>query len=527
MATVREATFDLLRRLRMTTVFGNPGSTELPFLKDFPEDFRYVLGLQEATVLGMAEGFAQGEGQAALVNLHTGPGLGNAMGAMITAWHNKTPLLVTAGQQDRRHRALDPLLTGELVDLAKPYVKRSFEPVRAADVPGEILRAYHTAMQHPRGPVFVSVPMDDWDAQAEPPTDHSVVYRTAPDPDAIERFARVLAEARNPAVVAGAGVGRAGAFHDAVELAEKLAAPVWQDPISPLAGFPQDHPLFQGQLPPAQNALAEALSGNDVVLVLGAPVFLYYPYVPGPTVAAGTRVLHVSEDPEEAARAAVGTSLVGDVGLTTRGLTKLLPQANRQPPAAQEPPPAPESGTPMSVEYVMHTLSGVLPEEAVVFDETASSMAKLHRYIRFNRPGGYHTSAAGGLGFCMPGSVGFKLAVPERPVVCIIGDGSSMYSIQALWSAARYGADVAFIVVNNRGYSILKGFRDAIGAGDTVPGLDVEGIDFAGVARGLGVDGELVEKDGDLLPAMKHALNARSPYLLDVVVDPRVPELLK
>jgi benzoylformate decarboxylase len=527
MATVREATFDLLRRLKITTVFGNPGSTELPFLKDFPEDFRYVLGLQEATVLGMAEGFAQGEGRAALVNLHTGPGLGNAMGAMITAWHNRTPLLVTAGQQDRRHRALEPLLTGELVDLARPYVKRSFEPVRAADVPGEIHRAYHTAMQHPRGPVFVSVPMDDWDEDAEPPTDHDVVHRSAPDPEALARFASTLAGARNPAVVAGAGVERSGAFHDAVALAEKLAAPVWQAPISPLAGFPQDHPLFQGHLPPAQKALAGMLADNDVVLVLGAPVFLYYPYVPGPTVASGTRVLHVSEDPEEAASAAVGESLVGDVGIAIRGLTELLPQSDRQPPPAHEPPPPPEPGTPMSVEYVMHTLAGVLPEEAAVFDETASSMAKLHRYVRFNRPGGYHTSAAGGLGFCMPGSVGFKLAAPGKPVVCIVGDGSSMYSIQALWSAARYGVDVAFIIINNRGYSILKGFRDAIGAGDTVPGLDVEGIDFVGVARGLGVEGELVERDGDLLPAIKRALNAGKPYLLDVVVDPEVPELLK
>jgi len=241
---------------------------------------------------------------------------------------------------------------------------------------------------------------------------------------------------------------------------------------------------------------------------------------------AGTQVLHVSEDPEEAARAAVGVSLVGDVGLAIRGLTELLPQTDRKPPTVQEPPSAAESGTPMSVEYVMHTLAGVLPEGAAVFDETASSMAKLHKYVRFDRPGGYHTSAAGGLGFCMPGSVGFKLAVPERPVVCIIGDGSSIYSIQALWSAARYGADVAFIVINNRGYSILKGFRDAPGAGDTVPGLDVEGVDFVGVARGLGVDGELVEDDRDLLPAIKRASNAGRPYLLDVVVDPEVPELL-
>jgi benzoylformate decarboxylase len=526
MATVREATFDLLRRLGMTTVFGNPGSTELPFLKEFPEDFRYVLGLQEATVLGMAEGFAQGKGRASLVNLHTGPGLGNAMGAMITAWHNKTPLVVTAGQQDRRHRSLEPLLTGKLVDLAKPYVKSSFEPVRAGDVPAEIRRAYHTAMQQPRGPVFVSIPMDDWDAEADQLEEHDVVYRIAPDPDAIGRFAGILGEARCPAVVTGAGVERSEAFHDAVTLAERLAAPVWQDPISPLASFPQDHPLFQGHLPPSQKQLAERLSDHDVVLVLGAPVFLYYPYVPGPTVAGQAQVLHVSEDPEEAARAAVGTSIVGDVGLAIRGLTESLPGVDRPPPPAQGPPPEPEAGTPMSVEYVMHTIAGVLPEDAVVFDETASSKAKLHRYIRFNRPGGYHTSAAGGLGFCMPGSVGFKLAVPDRPVVCTIGDGSSMYSVQALWSAARYGAEVAFIVVNNRGYSILKGFRDAIGAGDRVPGLDVEGIDFVGVARGLGVDGEHVDEDVDLLPAVKRALNAGRPYLLEVMVDPEVPELL-
>src|SRR5918998_6146759 len=383
MATVREATFDLLRRLGMTTVFGNPGSTELPFLKDFPGDFRYVLGLQEATVLGMAEGFAQGTERAALVNLHTGPGLGNAMGAMITVWHDKTPLVVTAGQQHRRHRSLEALLTGKLVDLAKPYVKGSFEPVRAEDVPGEIRRAYHTAMQQPQGPVFVSIPMDDWDAEAEPLDDHDVIHRTAPDPEAIERFAGILGEARNPAVVTGAGVERSGAFHDAVMLAEKLAAPVWQDPISALASFPQDHPLFWGHLPPAQKQLAERLSGHDVVLVLGAPVFLYYPYDPGPTVAKGTQVLHVSEDPADAARAAVGVSLVGDVGLAIRDPLGSLPASGRPAAPRREPPPEPESTTPMSVEYVMHTVAGALPAEAAVFDETASSKAKLHRYIRF------------------------------------------------------------------------------------------------------------------------------------------------
>lgn len=526
MPTVREATFDLLRRLGMTTVFGNPGSTELTFLKDFPEDFRYVLGLQEAAVLGMAEGFAQGTRQAALVNLHTAPGLGNAMGVMVTAYHNKTPLVVTAGQQDRRHIAFEPLLTGRLVELAKPYVKRSFEPLRAQDVPGEIQRAFHTAMQHPRGPVFLSIPMDDWEAEAEPVSVREVTYRTAPDPEGLARIAATLEGARSPAVVAGAGVDRAGAFGEVVALAERLRAAVYADPVQPLSGFPQDHPLFQGQLPPSQRELAERLQPHDVVLVLGAPVFLYYPYVPGPVVAEGTEVFHITEDPEEAARAAVGTSLVGDVGLAASRLVELLPEAERDPPKPWERMPEPEAVAPISVDYLMHVLDDVLPADVAIVDETASSKARLHKYIRPASPGGYHSSATGGLGYVMPAAVGLKMAMPDRTVACVIGDGSSMYSIQALWSAARYGVEVPFIVVNNGGYSILKGYRDSIGAGDRVPGLDVPGLDFVKLAGGMGVDGERVEDPGDLRRAVKRAIGAEGPYLLDVIVDPAVPKLL-
>ncbi len=526
MATVREVTFDLLRDLGMTTVFGNPGSTELPFLKDFPDDFRYVLGLQEATALSMAEGYAQGTGNAALVNLHTGPGLGNAMGNLVTAWHNKTPLVVTAGQQDRRHIALEPLLSANLVELAKPYVKRSHEPLRAADVPGELHRAYHAAMQNPTGPVFVSIPMNDWDAEAEPFAAREVSHRSAPDPEALEKVARALAGARRPAIVAGAGVARAGAFHDAVALAEKLRAAVWADPNSSLSGFPRDHPLFAGHLLLAQKRLAEQLSPYDVVLVLGAPVFLYYPYVPGPAVEEGTRLLHVTDDPEEAHRAAVGTSVVGDVGLAVRQLTELLSGTDRQPPPPWERPPVPEAAAPMSVDYVMHTLSEVMPEETAFADESASSKPSFHRYVRPGLPGGYLTSAAGGLGFCLPASVGLKLAEPGRPVVCVIGDGSVMYSIQALWSAVRYGAGVIVVVINNKGYSILKAFRDTLDIGENVPGLDVGDVDYVKVAEGLGVPAERIEAPEALTAALKRALAADGPRLLDVLVDPAVPKLL-
>ena len=526
MTTVREVTLDLLRELGMTTVFGNPGSTELPFLKDFPDDFSYVLGLQEASVLGMAEGYAKGAGNAALVNLHTAPGLGNAMGALVTAYHDKTPLVVTAGQQDRRHVALEPLLTGRLVELAKPYVKRSHEPVRAEDVPKELLRAYHTAMQPPRGPVIVSIPMDDWEAETEPLEARAVSSRTVPDPGALAAVAEILRGARNPVIVTGSGVERSGAFYDAVSLAEKLRAPVWQDPISPLAGFPQSHPLFRGHLPPAQRQLAEQLSGHDVVLVLGAPVFLYYPYVPGPTVEEGTRVVQITEDPEEAARAAAGSSVVGDVRAAIRTLEEILPETGRPMPPAPEDPPVPEARDPIPVEYVMHALSEVLPEQTAIFDESVSSKAKLHKYVRVDHPGGYHISGSGGLGFAMPAAVGFKLAVPQRPVACVIGDGSSVYSIQTLWTAANYGVEVAFVVINNRGYSILKGFRDAIGAGDRVPGLDVHGVDITQVAKGFGVEGEAVERAEDLRPALKRAASAGRPYLVEVIVDREVPELL-
>ena len=525
MATVREVTLDLLRDLGMTTVFGNPGSTELPFLKSFPDDFSYVLGLQEATVLAMAEGFARATENAALVNLHTAPGLGNAMGAMVGAHHNKTPLVVTAGQQDRRHVALEPLLSGSLVELARPYVKRSHEPLRAEDVPREVLRAYHTAMQPPTGPVFLSIPMDDWDAEAEPLAAREVSHATAPDQAALERVAAVLREARNPALVVGAGVARNGAFDETVALAERLGAPAWQDPIPTLTSFPQRHPLFAGHLPPSQKALASKLSGHDVVLVLGAPVFLYYPYAPGPALEGEARLYQLTDDPEEASRAAVGTSVLGDVRAAVRGLLDLLPESGRPLPAAPDAPPVPEARTPISVEYAMYSLSEVLSEETIVFDEAISSKSKLHKHVRLDSPGAYHTAASGGLGYAMPASVGFKLGSPELPVICAIGDGSSMYSIQALWTAARYGANVVFFVINNRGYSILKGFRDAIGA-EAVPGLDVPDVDLVAVAHGLGVEAERVEKAEALPAAVKRALGSGRPYLLDVIVDPEVPELL-
>src|SRR5215203_6964718 len=334
----------MLRSLGMTTIFGNPGSTELPFLENFPEDFTYVLGLQESVVLAMADGYAQAKRHASLVNLHTAPGLGNAMGAMVNTFHGRTPLVITAGQQDRRHLALEPLLHGRLVELAKPYVKWSHEPARAEDVPAAIERAYHTAMQAPRGPAFVSIPMDDWDHETERRAAREVDYRTAPNPAALDRAADALRSSRRPAIVAGASVDRAGAFYDAVSLAERLGTPAFADPMHPRAGFPQDHPLFQGVLAPARAGISSRLSEYDVVLVLGAPVFRYFQYQPGPPIEEGTRIIHVTEDPEEAARSAAGAGIMGDVGLAIRGLIERIPRRTDRPaPPPPSRPPQPEA----------------------------------------------------------------------------------------------------------------------------------------------------------------------------------------
>jgi benzoylformate decarboxylase len=518
----------MLRSLGMTTIFGNPGSTELPFLENFPEDFTYVLGLQESVVLAMADGYAQAKRHASLVNLHTAPGLGNAMGAMVNAFHGRTPLVITAGQQDRRHLALEPLLHGRLVELAKPYVKWSHEPARAEDVPAAIARAYHTATQEPQGPVFVSIPMDDWEAEAPPFEARQVSQRTAPDPEALERVADALRESRRPAIVAGDGAARSGAWHEVVALAEKLNAPVWNEPLSAHVPFPQDHPLFQGHLASSRRSLSRQLAAYDVVVVLGAAVFKYYPYAAGPVVEPDTCVLQVTDDPSEAARAATGSGVVGNVAIAARRLCERLSGADRKTPPAPPRPETPEAAYPIPVAYLMHVLGRVLPEDTVVVNESLSSEGELRRHVRICRPDSFYggASSGGGLGFGMPGAVGIQLALPERPVVSVVGDGSAMYTVQALWTAARLAAPVTYVVVNNSQYAILKAFAASTGITDSVPGLDLPRLDVTRIAEGLGCEAETVEEPEKLEETLERALAYEGPYLVNVMVDQAVPELL-
>ena len=352
--TVRDVTYELLRAHGLTTIFGNVGSTEETFLAGFPSDFRYVLGLQEASVIAMADGYAQATRRPALVNLHTGAGLGNAMGNLLTAFQNKTPLIVTAGQQTREMLLLEPWLTNvDATMLPRPWVKWAYEPVRAQDVPAAFMRAIATAVQPQAGPVFLSLPLDDWGQPcAGPAVVRTIAARVAPDPARLREFAEVIRHASDPVLIYGAAIARGNGWKQAVALAETLNAPVWAAPSSERAPFPEDHPQYVGGLPFAMGPLSDKLAGHDVALVVGAPVFRYYPYVAGPYLPPGLRLLHISDDPAETARAPVGDSLVGNAVLSLDGLTDLL--AGHAPPPAKPharlphrmaPRPAPANGS--------------------------------------------------------------------------------------------------------------------------------------------------------------------------------------
>ena len=533
MTNVREASFDLLRGLGLTTIFGNPGSTEEPFLQDFPDDFTYVLGLQEASVLAMADGFAQSTGRPALVNLHTFAGVGHAVGNLICAFYNKTPLIVTAGQQTREMLLLEPYLTNvRAVETPQPWVKWSYEPVRAADVPAAVMRAYAAAAQPPAGPVFLSLPMDDMDKPAEgTAVVRSVSGRVAPDPARVAEFARAISEARSPVLVLGAGVDRSDGWDAGVRLAERLNLPVWAPPETERASFPEEHPLFQGYLPFAIAPLAAKLEGHDLVVVIGGPVFRYYPHVPGDYLPKGGRLLHATDDPAEAARAPVGDSLLADSRLALEALLDHV-EPGRYPPVParklkRELPDPP--GPVLTPAEVFATLQANRPQDAVMLLESTSNAELFHQWVPITRPRSFTLFASGGLGWALPAAVGYALGEREtgrhRPVICVLGDGAANYSIQALYTAAQNRLPIVFLVLNNGEYGILKAFADQQGT-NGVPGFDLPGLNFIALANGYGCTATKVQTSDTLANALKEAFGRAEPTVIEVPISSEVAPLL-
>jgi benzoylformate decarboxylase len=515
MPTVREAAFELFRAHGMTTIFGNPGSTELPMLADFPDDFTYVLGLQELPVVGMADGYAQASGRPTHVNLHTAPGVGNAVGGIFNAQANKSPLVITAGQQVRPQITIEANLTNRDATVGpQPYVKWAHEPARAQDVPVALGRAIHHASIPPRGPVFVSIPMDDWAEEADEDRASQAVKRmvsgrVAPDPAELAQLGTLLESSRNPMLVAGPDIDTSGGWDAAVALAEKQRLPVWASPATggSRLGFPEGHPNFVGILPPAIGALSETIKGHDLVLVVGSSVFPYYPYLPGPLLPEGTSLVAITSDPGEAARAPMGDAILGDVGLALQQLVEQVGDSDR-PGAEPRPAPGdPPEAEPMSGSQAMAALAVAWPEEGIAVLESPSSTLALRNRLRLSKPGSYYFGASGGLGFGISAAIGVALAQPSRPVVCVLGEGSAQYGITALWTAVAYKVPVTFLVLRNEEYMILKWFA-SIEQVSGAPGLELPGLDTAAVARGYGMQARDVTSPDELTEALREAIAA-------------------
>ena len=528
-STVRTVTYELLRSLRLTTVFGNPGSTEQTFLQEFPDDFRYVLALQEASAIAMADAFAQVTRRPALVNLHSSAGVGNALGNLVAAYHGNTPLIVTSGQQHRELVIGEPYLGNrEATTFPKPWVKWSYEPARAQDVPEAFMRAYAMARQPPAGPVYLSVPMDDWNQPlAGPARVRTVSARTVPDAERLREFAGRISASRRPALVFGPEVDRAGGWDAAVALAEKLRAAVYGAPLGDRVSFPEDHPQFRGPLGMSVKTISDRLAGHDLAVVIGAEVFRYYPYVPGDYLPAGTGLLQITADPEVAGAARVGDSLLSDPKIAIEALLDLVTEGSAR--TAPEPmtrprvlPPAPSR--PLTPPEVYAVLSRVRPPDAVIVNESTSTMAQQVEWLPTVRTGSFFATASGGIGWGVPAAVGVALGDRHRgvsrPVIGLIGDGSFQYSVQALWTAAQHQLPVVYVAMRNEEYSILKSFA-VLEETPGVPGLDLPGLGIAAVARGFGCRATDVATTEELAQELKAALTADAPTVIVVRTQPR------
>ncbi len=546
----KRAFLELLKQEGVEILFGNPGTTELPLMDALAveSDIRYVLGLQEAAVMAMADGYAQASGRLTCVNLHVAPGLGNAMGMLYDAKKAGSPIIVTAGQHDQSFTFSEPLLWDDLPTMARPLVKWSSEVRRLADLPRAIHRAAKTALAPPTGPVFLSLPGDV--LTSEDDIDLGRASRVAPgirgDAKALAEAAILLASAKRPVLIAGDIVAQSGAHAELVALAELLGAPVWAEGVPSTASFPASHPLFRGAMTRSQTVIRSILEQHDLLFSVGGDLFtLSLPNVVEP-VPDGLPIIHLDTDPWELAKNfAARVAIMGDPKASLPELTAAI--ASRMSPAQRGAAEtrlqamrkaiaddlaalkakarAEAAKSPIRPLALLHAIGEALPPDAIVIDETISSSAGLRQFLKSDDPQSFFGLRGGGIGWGLPAAICVKLAQPARPVVALIGDGSAMYTCQALWTAAHEKLGVIFVILNNTSYRILKQRTNALQAlaaqTDRYVGMDLTDppIDFVGLAKSLGIAGERAGTIDEVLTYLRRGLSGDGPLLIDVALD--------
>jgi benzoylformate decarboxylase len=546
----KRAFLELLKQEGVRILFGNPGTTELPLMDALAADneLRYVLGLQEAAVMAMADGYAQASGELAVVNLHVAPGLGNAMGMLYDAQKAASPILVTAGQHDQTFNVTEPILWADLPPIARPFVKWSSEVRRLDDLARMVHRAAKTALAPPTGPVFLSLPGDI--LQAEGNVDLLGPTRVAPrlrgDPAAVDAAAALLAQAKAPMIMAGDAVAQSRAHAEVAELAELLGAPVYAELVPSTASFPASHPLFRGTIGRVTPAIRETFEQYDLVFSVGGDMFTLSLPSPVEPIPPGLTLIHLDIDPWELGKNyPTAVAILGDPKTTLPDITAAVRsrmtsgaraaarsrldsagaaiRGERE--ALIEKARAAAGATPVQPLALLHAIGETLPKDAVVVEETISSGVGIRQLMRSDDPQSFFGLRGGGIGWGLPAAIGVKLALPERPVVALVGDGSAMYTCQALWTAAHDRIGVVFVIFNNRSYRILKqrlhAQRGHAAQADIYVGMELldPPIDYVGLARSLGIAAERASSVHETTDLIAKGLADGGPLLIEVELD--------
>ena len=544
----RQVLLETLINHGVDRIFGNPGTTESPLLDsllDYPQ-LQYIVHLHEGVATGAANFYAQASGKTAFVNLHVAPGLGNAIGAIYSALKNNSPMVVTAGQQDTRMRLRDPILGHDLAAIAAPVTKWSVQVERADELGPILQRAFKIANEAPAGPVFVALPIDVMEQEttiAAGRPGHSYTA-TRPDPAGIAAMAKLLAAAKSPTIVAGDDIARAGADKTLVKLVEKLGASVWFEGLRGQNSFPTDHPAYCGTLAFDAPGVARQLADSDLVLMVGGPFFEEVWYAPGSPFAAGTKVLQIEAGASRLAyNFALDAGVVADAGAALEALDAALTgvdaaAASKRNEAMKARKAADDAAqkarvekawarTPTSMARAMAEIRAGSPKDVVVVDETITANLDLFKTFTFKGPGDYYSGRGGGIGQGLAGAIGVAVAETRRPILCVSGDGSSMYSIQALWTAAHHALPIVFVILANREYRVLKHNIDAYRARFDVKSnkpymhMDLTGptMGFVDLAKGMGVAGTYVSKADDIKAAVEAAFKSGKPHLIEIEIE--------
>jgi benzoylformate decarboxylase len=546
----KRAFLDLLKQEGVGIVFGNPGTTELPLMDAFAveNDIRYILGLQEAALMAMADGYAQASGKLTVLNLHVAPGLGNAMGMLYDAQMAGSPILVTAGQQDTEYLVSEPILSADLPTLARPFVKFAAQVDRLKDLPTLVHRAAKTALAPPTGPVFLALPGDilknDADIDLQEPT--RIAPRMRGDIDAVNAAADLLANAERPVIIAGDAVAQSRAHKELSALAELIGAPVYTEFVPNTASFPSSHPLYRGSMTRSQQGVREVLDNHDLLFSVGGDLFTWSLPSKIDAMPPGMPLIHLDTDPWQIGKnypAQVG--ILGDPKATLPDITSALRErmsaaakaaaatrlksatdaikAERQ--AFRAKARAMAGKTPVQPLALLEAIGAMLPKNAVVIEEILSSAPGARSLINSDDEQSFFALRGGGIGWGLPAAIGAKLALPDRPVVALIGDGSAMYTVQALWTAAHYKLPVIWVIFNNTSYRILKqrlvNMRGLAEQADNFVGMELidPAIDFVGLARSLGIEGQRAKTVKDTTDLIGKALKEGTALLIDVDME--------